>query len=47
MLVQVRNSWNRNDAFQASDRKQNEETKERVLHAMLQAYFSHTDNLYA
>ncbi len=43
MLVQVRNSWDRNDAFQAADRKQNEQTKERVLHAMLQAYFAHTD----
>ncbi len=43
MLVQVRNNWDRNDAFQASDRKQTEETKERVLRAMLQAYFAHTD----
>lgn len=41
MLVQVRNSWDRNDAFQAADRKQSEATKERVLRAMLQAYFSH------
>lgn len=41
MLVQVRNSWDRNDAFQAADRKQSEETKERVLRAMLQAYFAH------
>ncbi len=43
MLVQVRNNWDRNDAFQAADRKQSEETKERVIRAMLQAYFSHTD----
>ena len=39
MLVQVRNNWDRNDAFQAAERKQSEETKERVLRAMLQAYF--------
>jgi len=43
MLVQVRNSWDRNDAFQAAERKQSEEIKERVLRAMLQAYFAHTD----
>lgn len=42
MLVQVRNNWDRNDAFQAADRKQSEDTKERVLRAMLQAYFAHT-----
>jgi sulfotransferase len=41
MLVQVRNSWDLNDAFQATNRKQSEETKERVLKAMLQAYFAH------
>ena len=41
MLVQVRNNWDRNDAFQAAERKQSEETKERVLRAMLQAYFAH------
>ena len=35
MLVQVRNSWDRNDAFQATDRKLSEQIKERVLHAML------------
>lgn len=40
MLVQVRNTWDRNDAFQAADRKRNEETKRRVLRAMLQAYFA-------
>lgn len=43
MLVQVRNNWDRNDAFQAADRKQSEETKERVLRAMLQAYFAHAE----
>jgi sulfotransferase len=43
MLVQVRNAWDRNEAFRATDRKFNEETKERVLRAMLQAYFDHTD----
>ncbi|HYB50498.1 MAG TPA: sulfotransferase [Burkholderiaceae bacterium] len=41
MLVQVRNSWDRNDAFQAADRKLSEQIKERVLRAMLQAYFAH------
>ena len=43
MLVQVRNNWDRNDAFQAAERKQSEETKERVLRAMLQAYFAHAE----
>ena len=43
MLVQVRNHWDKNDAFQAADRKLNEKIKERVLRAMLDAYFSHTD----
>jgi len=43
MLVQVRNGWDRNDAFQAMDRKTSEEVKETVLRAMLQAYFSHTE----
>jgi sulfotransferase len=43
MLVQVRNAWDRNDAFQAAERKLSEEIKERVLKAMLQAYFAHTD----
>ena len=43
MLVQVRNTWDRNDAFQAANRKQSEDTKARVLRAMLQAYFGHTE----
>jgi len=43
MLVQVRNAWDRNEAFRATDRKLNEHTKERVLRAMLEAYFDHTD----
>ena len=43
MLVQVRNSWDRNDAFQATDRKLSEQIKERVLRAMLQAYFAHAE----
>lgn len=43
MLAQVKNNWDRNDAFQAAERKQNEQTKERVLRAMLQAYFAHTE----
>lgn len=41
MLVQVRNAWDRNDAFQAANRQLSEEIKERVLKAMLQAYFAH------
>lgn len=41
MLVQVRNGWDRNDAFQAMERKLSEETKRAVLRAMLQAYFAH------
>jgi sulfotransferase len=40
MLVQVRNSWDHNDAFQAMERDRSEHVKERVLKAMLQAYFA-------
>jgi sulfotransferase len=43
MLVQVRNSWDRNDAFQAADRKLSDDIKARVLRAMLQAYFAHAE----
>ncbi len=43
MLTNVRNAWDRNDAFQATNRKLSEEIKLRVLQAMLQAYFAHTD----
>ena len=39
MLVQVRNSWDRNDAFQAMDRATSERVKGNVLKAMLQTYF--------
>ena len=45
MLVQVRNNWDRNDAFQAAERKQSEETKERVMRAMLQALLGRVGNL--
>jgi sulfotransferase len=41
MLVQVRNGWDRNDAFQAMARGLSEQVKEEVLRAMLQAYFAH------
>jgi sulfotransferase len=43
MLVQVRNSWDRNDAFQAMARGESEQIKERVLRSMLQAYFAHVE----
>lgn len=43
MLVQVRNGWDRNDAFQAMERKLSERVKCNVLRAMLQAYFSHVE----
>src|SRR5277367_3741637 len=43
MLVQVRNAWDRNDAFQATERSLSEASKERVLRAMLEAYFAVTD----
>jgi sulfotransferase len=43
MLVQVRNVWDRNDAFQAMDRALSERVKGNVLKAMLQAYFAHVD----
>jgi sulfotransferase len=42
MLVQVRNNWDRNDAFQAAERKLNEQIKQTVLRSMLEAYFAHT-----
>lgn len=43
MLVTVRNHWDKNDAFQAMDRKDSAAVKERVLKAMAQAYFAHVD----
>jgi sulfotransferase len=43
MLVQVRNGWDRNDAFQAMDRATSEKAKSNVLRAMLQAYFQHVE----
>lgn len=43
MLVQVRNGWDRNDAFQAMERDLSEQVKERVLKAMLQAYFAEVE----
>jgi sulfotransferase len=43
MLVQVRNGWDRNDAFQAMERVTSEKVKANVLRAMLQAYFQHVD----
>lgn len=43
MLVQVRNGWDRNDAFQAMDRAKSERVKGDVLRAMLQAYFGRVE----
>lgn len=43
MLVQVRNGWDRNDAFQAMDRAASERVKGDVLRAMLQAYFGRVE----
>jgi len=43
MLVQVRNGWDRNDAFQAMDRATSEKVKANVMRAMLQAYFGHVE----
>jgi sulfotransferase len=43
MLVQVRNGWDRNDAFQAMERATSEKVKANVLRAMLQAYFQHVE----
>jgi sulfotransferase len=43
MLVQVRNAWDRNDAFRASDRAQSDAAKEDVLRGMLDAYFSRVE----
>ncbi len=43
MLVQVRNFWDRNDAFRAHDRQLNETLKRNVLRSMLRGYFEHTE----
>jgi sulfotransferase len=43
MLVQVRNGWDRNDAFKAMERTLSEHVKGHVLRSMLQAYFSHVE----
>ncbi len=43
ILVQVRNVWDKNEAFCAMDRKHSETTKRNVLNAILQAYFQNTD----
>ena len=43
MLVQVRNNWDRNSAFQAIDRKLSEQVKGQVLRAILHAYFEHVE----
>ncbi len=43
MLVQVKNGWDRNDAFQAMERGLSERVKGDVLRAMLQAYFGHVE----
>ncbi|MFC1772641.1 sulfotransferase [Pseudomonadota bacterium] len=43
MLVQVRNGWDRNDAFQAMERALSEQIKDNVLRSMLQAYFAHAN----
>jgi sulfotransferase len=40
MLVQVRNGWDRNDGFRASDRAQSDAAKVDVLRAMLEGYFA-------
>lgn len=40
MLVNVRNHWDQNDAFRAMERRKSETVKERVMRAMLQAYFA-------
>jgi sulfotransferase len=43
MLVQVRNGWDRNDAFQAMERVASEYVKGNVLRSMLQSYFQHVE----
>ena len=43
MLVQVRNFWDRNEAFRAHDRQLNETLKRNVLRSMLRGYFEHTE----
>jgi sulfotransferase len=43
ILVQVRNSWDKNDAFCAMNRKHSETLKRDVLNGILQSYFQHTD----
>lgn len=43
MLVQVRNAWDRNDGFRATDRVKSDAAKEDVLRAMLEAYFARVE----
>jgi sulfotransferase len=43
MLVQVRNAWDLNEAFRAADRASNQAAKQRVLRAMFESYFAHSD----
>jgi sulfotransferase len=43
MLVQVRNAWDLNEAFRAADRVSNQAAKQRVLRAMFESYFAHSD----
>lgn len=43
MLVQVRNAWDRNDGFRATDRAKSDAAKEDVLRAMLEAYFARVE----
>lgn len=43
MLSQVRNQWDKNDANQARDRRENELLKRNVLRGMLLGYFAHVE----
>ncbi len=43
ILVQIRNAWDKNEAFRALKHDESEEIKLNVMRSVLQGYFAHTD----
>ena len=43
ILLQVKNSWDKNSAFRAMDATESEDIKRNVLKAILQTYFEHVE----
>ncbi len=43
ILLQVRNSWDKNSAFRAMDAEESEDIKRNVLKAILHTYFEHVE----